>query len=126
MPRHALAILDPALMLATDMIPCEDAHAQERSLFAQVLERVAPGEVWSGDRNFCTVSFLEGILQRESFFVNRQHGNFPIIWQGTLRSRGRCETGELFQQSATFLGENGTLIKIRRVVVRLDKAHQGR
>lgn len=121
LPGHALVILDPAWMLATDMIPCEDAHAQERSLFAQVLARVVPGEVWIGDRNFCTVSFLEGILQRESFFAIRRHGNFPIVSQGTLRSRGRCETGELFEQSVTFLGENGSPIKIRRVVVRLDK-----
>jgi DDE family transposase len=121
LPGHALVILDPALMLATDMIPCEDAHAQERSLLVQVLARVAPGEVWIGDRNFCTVSFLEGILQRPSFFAIRQHGNFPIVSQGTLRSRGQCETGELFEQSATFLGENGRPIKIRRVVARLDK-----
>lgn len=121
LPGHALVILEPALMLATDMIPCEDAHAQERSLFAQVLARVAPGEAWIGDRNFCTVSFLEGILQRESSFVIRQHGNFPIVSQGTLRSRGQCDTGELFEQSVTFLGENGSPIKIRRVVVRLNK-----
>lgn len=121
LPGHALVILDPALMLATDMIPCEDAHAQERSLFSQVLARLVPGEVWIGDRNFCTVSFLEGILQRESFFAIRRHGNFPIVSQGTLRSRGRCETGELFEQSVTFLGENGSPIKIRRIIVRLDK-----
>jgi hypothetical protein len=120
LPGQALVILDPALMLATDMIPCEDAHAQERSLFAQVLARVAPREVWIGDRNFCTVAFLEGILQRKSFFAIRQHGNFPLVSQGTLHRRGRCETGELFEQSATFLGDNGTSIRIRRVVVRLD------
>lgn len=121
LPGQALVILDPDLMLATDMIPCEDAHAQERSLFAQVLARVEPSEVWMGDRNFCTVSFLEGICHRRSFFAIRQHGNFPIISGGTLHSRGRCETGELFEQSATFLGEDGGAIKIRRVVVRLDK-----
>lgn len=120
LPGHALVILDPLLMLVTDMIPCEDAHAQERSLFPQVLARVAPGEAWIGDRNFCTVSFLEGILQRESFFAIRQHGNFPIVSQGTLRNQGRCETGKLSEQSVTFLGENGSPIKIRRVVVRLD------
>jgi hypothetical protein len=55
LPGHALVVLDPALMLATDMIPCEDAHAQERSLFADVLARVCPGEFWIADRNFCTV-----------------------------------------------------------------------
>jgi len=121
LPGHALVILDPALMLATDMIPCEDGHAQERSLFAEVLARVAPGEAWIGDRNFCTVSFLEGILQRESFFIIRQHGNFPIASQGTLRSRGQCETGKLFEERVTFVGESGSPVKIRRVVVRLDK-----
>jgi hypothetical protein len=121
LPGHALVVLDPDLMLVIDMVPCEDGHAQERSLFAQVLARVEPNELWMGDRNFCTVSFLEGICKRKSFFAIRQHGNFPIHSAGTLRSRGRCETGELFEQSATFLGEDGRPIEIRRVVIRLDK-----
>jgi hypothetical protein len=29
---HALVVLDPQAMLVTDVIPCEDGHAQERSL----------------------------------------------------------------------------------------------
>ena len=121
LPGHALVILDPALMLATDMIPCEDGHAQERSLLGQVLARVAAGELWISDRNFCTVGFLQGIVQRESFFAIRHHANFPIASHGTLRRRGHCETGEVFEHRVTFLGEDGTPIKIRRVVVRLDK-----
>jgi IS4 transposase len=121
LPAQALVILDPALMLAIDIIPCEDAHAQERSLFSQVLTRVTPGEVWIADRNFCTVSFLEGIRERKSFFAIRQHGNFPIASEGTLHARGRCETGEVFEQSVTFLGASGSSIQIRRVLVRLDK-----
>ena len=121
LPGHALVILEPDLMLATDMIPCECGHAQERSLFPQVLARVAPRDLWIGDRNFCTVSFLAGIRLRTGFFAIRQHGNFPIVSLGTLRSRGRCETGRLFEQSATFLDEDGNAIKIRRVVIRVDK-----
>ena len=31
LPGHALVVLDPSLMLATHIIPCEDGHAQERS-----------------------------------------------------------------------------------------------
>ena len=77
LPGHVLVVLDPDLMLVTDIVPCEDGHAQERSLFAQVLARVEPKELWMGDRNFCTVSFLEGIGKRKSFFAIRQHGNFP-------------------------------------------------
>ena len=121
LPGHALVILDPALMLAIDMIPCEDAHAQERALFTQVLAGVRPGECWIGDRNFCTVGFLQGILERKSFFAIRQHANFPIASQGTLRSGGRCATGEVFEQSVTFIGNDGHPLKIRRILVRLDK-----
>jgi hypothetical protein len=97
LPGHALVILDPALMLATDMIPCEDGHAQERSLFTRVLASVCPGEFWIADRNFCTVGFLQGIIERKSFFGIRQHANFPIATQGTIHGRGRCATGEVFE-----------------------------
>lgn len=40
LPGHALVVLDPALMLATCMIPCEDGHAQERSLSTDILALV--------------------------------------------------------------------------------------
>ena len=40
LPGHALVVLDPALMLATEMIPCEDGHAQERSMSAEILALV--------------------------------------------------------------------------------------
>jgi hypothetical protein len=121
LPGHALVILDPALMLATDMIPCEDGHAQERSLFTRVLASVCPGEFWIADRNFCTVGFLQGIIERKSFFGIRQHANFPIATQGTIHGRGRCATGEVFEQSITFVGGDDRPIKIRRILVRLDK-----
>ncbi len=56
--------------------PCEDAHAQERSLLPQVLETVKPNDVWVNDRNFCTLAFLFGTRARKAFFVTRQHGNY--------------------------------------------------
>lgn len=124
LPGQALVILDPALMLATHMIPCEDAHAQERSLFIQVLPLVTAGDLWIADRNFCTIGFLSGIIQAGGFFILRQHGNFPLSCSGELRSCGRCSTGEVFEQSATFVGEDGKPIELRRIVVRLDKRTQ--
>jgi len=39
LPGHALVVLEPDVMLATDVFPCEDAHAQERTLLPQVLPR---------------------------------------------------------------------------------------
>jgi hypothetical protein len=121
LPGHALVILDPALMLALDMIPCEDGHAQERSLFADVLSRVAPKDLWIGDRNFCTIGFLQGIAARKGSFVIRQHGNLPIASAGTLRCCGRCSTGPVFEQSVTIVGDDGEPIGLRRIVVRPDE-----
>lgn len=124
LPAQALVVLEPALMLATHMIPCEDAHAQERSLFREVLPLVTAGDLWIADRNFCTVSFLCGVIQASGAFLIRQHANFPITSYGELRPCGRCSTGEVFEQSATFLDETGKTIELRRVVVRLDKPTQ--
>ena len=121
LPGHALVILDPALMLALDVIPCEDGHAQERSLFADVLSRVAPADLWIGDRNFCTVGFLQGVAARGGSFVIRQHANLPIASSGTLRRRGRCSTGAVFEQSVTVIGDDGDPIKLRRIVVHPDE-----
>ena len=61
LPGQALVVLDPATMLVIDVVPCEDAHAQERSLIDQVLPGVEPGDLWIADRNFCTTRFLFGV-----------------------------------------------------------------
>src|SRR3954451_5866838 len=58
LPGQALLVLDPEAMLVTDVIPCEDGHAQERSMTAGILAMVRPGELWIGDRNFCTTPLL--------------------------------------------------------------------
>lgn len=46
-PGFSLVVFEPAAMLMTRVIPCEDAHAQERSLTAELLALVKPGD---GDR----------------------------------------------------------------------------
>ena len=77
LPGQALVVLDPQAMLVTDVFPCEDGHAQERSLLDQVLETIRPGELWIADRNFCTTGFLFGIARRGGSFVIRQHAGDP-------------------------------------------------
>ncbi len=45
LPGQSLVVLDPSLMLAVDVFPCEDGHAQERSLFDEVLPTVEQDDV---------------------------------------------------------------------------------
>ena len=120
LPGHSLVILEPDVQLATHMIPCEDAHAQERSLTPEVLALVEAGDCWIADRNFCTAALLYGIATRHAFFAIRHHAKLRIISSGTLRRRGRTETGEVLEQKVTLEDETGTRLEVRRIVMRLD------
>src|SRR5437588_6438572 len=121
LPGQALVVYEPALRLVTDIVPCEDAHAQERSLLDQVLAKVAAGEVWLGDRNFCVQRFLLAIAARGGFFIIREHKQ--LNWRPTrrLRRRGRVETGEVFEQRVALEADEGEVWYLRRVVLVLDE-----
>jgi hypothetical protein len=122
LPGHALVVLDPQAMLVTDVFPCEDGHAQERSLLGQVLETIRSGEVWIADRNFCTTGFLFGIARRGGSFVIRQHGaTLHIEWVGERRPCGRTETGAAFEQQVRLGDGDGQTMLARRITVELDK-----
>jgi hypothetical protein len=117
-----LAVLDPDLMLIVDAFPCEDGHAQERSLLPQVLETIQPRDVWIADRNFCTTDFLFGIAQRKGFFVIRQHGStLTYELEGERRKIGRCPTGMLYEQAMRLSNREGKTLLVRRLTVELDK-----
>jgi hypothetical protein len=121
LPGKALVVLDPQAMLVTDVFPCEDGHAQERSLLAHVLETIRPGEVWIADRNFCTTDFLFGIARRGGSFVIRQHGaNLYIEAMGERRPCGRSETGAVFEQEMWLSDGAGGTMRVRRITVELD------
>jgi hypothetical protein len=122
LPGHALVVLDPQAMLVTDVSPCEDGHAQERSLLGQVLETIRSGEVWIAGRNFCTTGFLFGIARRGGSFVIRQHGaTLHIERVGERRPCDRTETGAVFEQQVRLGGDDGQTMLVRRITVELDK-----
>src|SRR3954453_18120654 len=115
LPGHALVVLDPQAMLVADVFPCEDGHAQERSLLDQVLETIRPGEAWIADRNFCTTGFLFGIARRGGSFVIRQHqATLYIEWAGERRPCGRSETGAVFEQEMRLSDGDGGTMMVRR------------
>jgi IS4 transposase len=123
LPGQCLVILEPALMLATKAIPCEDGHAQERSLTEPLLACVEANDVWIADRNFCTTPILSGIAERSAFYVIRQHAN-AAPWQaiGSRTRRGRIETGVVYEQDIVLIEEGGEPRNARRITVELDKA----
>lgn len=121
LPGKSLVVLDPALHLPIAVFPCEDGHAQERSLLGGVLKTVAPRDVWVADRNFCTLSFLLGIALVGGFFAIREHKNLPWKAISDLRPAGKTDTGRLFEQKIQITDEQGNTLKLRRIVLRLKK-----
>jgi hypothetical protein len=122
LPGKSLVVLDPALGLAIDVIPCEDGHAQERSLIAQVLETVEEDDLWIEDRNFCTLGFIFGVAQRGGFVLVREHKGLPWEAKSELQYVGRTPTGQVYQQQVQISGEDGRTLLLRRIVIRLDEA----
>lgn len=122
LPGKTLNVFDPQLGLVTDVFPCEDGHAQERAMLGPVLESVQEGELWIEDRNFCTVGWLCGvILRRKAHVLVREHKGLPWTAEGDLRYVGRMETGEVWEQNVTVTNEEGEVVHLRRILIRLDK-----
>ena len=121
MPGKSLVVLDPALGLATDIFPCEDGHAQERSLLPFVLETVEAGDLWIGDRNFCTTEFIFNIESKQAFFLVRQLHFLPWTAGSDLVWVGHTDGGEVFEQTGV-VNYEGQSCRCRRVVVQLEQA----
>ena len=130
LPGKALAVLDPELGLITDVVPCEDGHAQERRLLDEVLALAEPGELWVADRNFATRGFLTGLAERGASFVIREHANLPWEALGPEEAKGRAENGALYEQQVRICSGDGaektadaeeTAIVVRRIRLVLDK-----
>lgn len=122
LPGKALVVLDPLFKLATHVFPCEDGHAQERSLLDQVLLCVEEVDLWIADRNFCTLGFLFGIRSRGAKFLVRQHANLPGRLRGRLKYRGRITTGRVYEQSMEITDPTtGSTVTIRRITIKLNE-----
>jgi hypothetical protein len=122
LPGKLLAIYEPISGLVRDVILEENAHTQERALLDQVV--IEPGQLWIMDRNFCVRTFLFGILRSEAFFIVRRHkACLPFEPIEPLRSVGRCDTGEIFEQPIWVNDPEceGRRYRLRRIVLRLDR-----
>jgi IS4 transposase len=100
LPGHALVVYEPDLGLVTDLVAIEDAHAQERSAMAPLIECAGAGELWLADRNFCTGTILQGWHQAQACFIVREHGrNSPALASsGPWVDGERIETGQVREQ----------------------------
>ena len=95
LPGKALVVVDPQLGMAVDVFPCEDGHAQERSLLLAVAATIQAQDVYVMDRNFWVLEFLFNFHKKSAFFVARPHGNTPYKRLTGLSFVGNSATGKV-------------------------------
>jgi IS4 transposase len=121
LPGHSLVVFDPDAGVVTDLVPCEDGHASERPLLATLLAQAQPGELWIGDRLFCTRPAIREAHSRGASVLFRESGANPQPTPtGERRRIGRIETGLVYEQEVCLpCPEQGDLV-LRRIEIELD------
>ena len=122
LPGKSLVVYDPSLEVTTDVFPCEDGHAQERSLFCKVLLTIEENDVLIADRNFCVRSFLMGIHEKQGYFIIREHSNLNPEEAGPETQVGNTDVGTVHEQWVTLSDSEGRKVKFRRIRIELNKA----
>ena len=123
LPGRSLVIYDPDKCLVTDVLPAEDGHVGERTLMASLVPTGREGDLWIGDRGFCTYNILAALAQRGCAFVVREHGsNAKLTFCGTPHKQGTTETGMVYEHLVDCYGPDGSSIRLRRIELHLHKA----
>lgn len=121
LPGQMLVVLNPRRQLMEHVIPCEDGHAQERSLLPELVDELRPNQLWITDRNFCTAMWLLEIALNQAFFIIRQHAGLRLELVGEPKFVERGPTGEIWEQKAVLHGDAGESLEVRRITIKLDQ-----
>jgi IS4 transposase len=137
LPGQALVVYDLDLGLVIDAVPCEDAHAQERTMLREMLEDCAPDDLWVGDRNFSVAWWFLEVSRRGAYFLVRQHATAVHIEPlDEFVAIGRTATGEVQEQRVRVVEMDGhgrprldereepRQMELRRLRVLLDEPTQ--
>jgi hypothetical protein len=122
LPGHALVFYDPQWEAATEVIPCDDAYAQERALLPEVVPMVTAGDCIVADRNFCTRGVLLGVARQGAFFAIRPPAaNVVGQAQGPRRGGGHDGRGRALYEQTLCLTEpdTGATLLVRRITVQV-------
>jgi hypothetical protein len=122
LPGQAVVVFGPESGRVDDLVLCEDGHSQERSRTDDLLALVPHRDLGIADHNFGTTNILFGIAARGGSFLIRQQGStLTGETVGERVSKGRCETGEGFEQTLHLTKDRGETLIVRRITVALDR-----
>lgn len=122
LPGKSLVVYEPASGLVTDVVPCEEGHAQERALCSALWQTAQAGEVWSAERNFCPRELLPELITRGAFCVIRAPQGLPCEMVHSLGAEHRLDTGRVAEQRIRLVDTPGQVHQCRRLRLKLNEA----
>jgi hypothetical protein len=121
LPGQALVVYDPDLDLASNVVPCENGHTQERALLAALETSLAAGAVWVMDRHCCVLHGLQRIAAQPAYCVVREQEQTPFTPLAPMQETGATETGLVAEQPIQVIGPDGQPAVWRRIRVLLHQ-----
>lgn len=119
LPGTAVVVLDAQLQMAQDIFLIPDGHAQERTIFDDILQTVQARDLIVGDSHYCTTKLMRGIASRNACFVIRQHGSLKGKLLGRRKFVKQVDTGKVYEQSLQIGGQLG--LAVRRITIELNE-----
>lgn len=121
LPGKALAVLEPALGLITQLIPEVDAYTQERALLGELGSGIEAGDLWIADRNFCVASWIWTLHQRGAAVLVREHQQLPTHPLEPMHLVATTDQGQLSEQRVTLVApDGGAPLQMRRIRLELS------
>jgi hypothetical protein len=117
LPGQALVVLEHASGLVRDVLPWEDAHANEKEVLATLGLELCPGDVVVADRQFCAATVMDRINAQQAQFIIRHNASVGLHVVTARRSCGRTSTGRVYESRMRYAQTNRVL---RCVEVELD------
>lgn len=126
LPGQLLVVYEPDVNLIREVFPCEDAHAQERSIIPQLIATALPGQLYIADRNFCTTGNLLDLAGKSASFLIRRHGSSLCCREsGPAHPAGAQDGRPLSEQEvAVFEAASGRTLQVRQITIHRAQKNQ--
>lgn len=122
LPGKTLVVWDAERQMVHNVYCCEDGHAQERSILPEVLNDIQPNELWIGDRNIATSSFVWQVrASKARFLVRRHRQNIRCVTHGRERRVGETTTGTVYEQDIEIQDDFGGSFRARKIRIVLNQ-----
>lgn len=122
LPGTGMVVFDPDHLLAIDVIPCLDGHANELTFMPSVVATLAPKDLLIMDRGLGSRETLVSIHRRGAYSITRHSLGLIQTWDAVGRRRKihQSPAETVYEQMIKFEYDN-EVYSCRRITIKLAK-----